>query len=82
MHVLENTDLKDLVKENDVLIVDRGFRDCKQELKEKYKLNVEMPFCTPKGEYTELLSTIDANKSRLVTKVRNVVECKQLCVDC
>ncbi len=55
----------------DVLIVDRGFRDVKEFL-EKVGLSVYFPSFLKKGE--KQLEDEEANKSRLVTKVRWVVE--------
>ena len=31
------------LKKNDTFVLDRGFRDCVDELKENYHLNVKMP---------------------------------------
>lgn len=54
---------------NDVVIVDRGFRDCVTELT-NHGFIVHMPVCSQ----TAQLTTKEANKSRLVTKVRFEVE--------
>lgn len=54
---------------NDVMIVDRGFRDCVTELINRGFV-VHMPVCSPNA----CLTTKEANKSRLVTKVRFEVE--------
>jgi hypothetical protein len=53
-------------------VVDRGFRDCVEEIKTTYDLNVEMPKCIPKDQ--KQLTTMEANQSRIVTKIRWVVE--------
>jgi hypothetical protein len=53
----------------DTIILDRGFRDCIDELKHEYKLNAKMPTCS-NGQLTFL----QANHTRFVTKVRCVVE--------
>ena len=63
--------LKDWIAPNDVCVVDRGFRDSVEFLEEQ-DLNVEMPVYLKKG--TKQHSTEEANLSRLVTKVRWVVE--------
>ena len=36
-------DLKTLLQPNDLFILDRGFRDCREELKEKYNLDSQIP---------------------------------------
>ena len=43
--LLEDTDLREIFQENDILIADRGFRDCQKSIKEKYKINVMLPSC-------------------------------------
>lgn len=53
----------------DILIVDRGFRDCVDSLMSRGFI-VKMPTCSQKSQ----LSTNEANHSRLVTKVRFEVE--------
>lgn len=53
----------------DVMIVDRGFRDCVTNLMNRGFV-VQMPVCSHQSQ----LTTIEANKSRLVTKVRYNVE--------
>lgn len=46
MHVLEeHEELRDLLKPNDVIILDRGFRDCVVDLKQSYQLIVRLPTC-------------------------------------
>lgn len=57
--------------QNDVLVVDRGFRDCTDFL-QQHGYSVEMPHFLPKGKKQH--SSFEANESRLVTKVRWVVE--------
>ena len=64
-------EIKDWLNEEDVLIVDRGFRDAEQFLKD-LNFKVEMPCITVKGMKQQ--TTDEANASRLVTKVRWVVE--------
>ncbi|KAK3104579.1 hypothetical protein FSP39_005352 [Pinctada imbricata] len=63
--------LKNWIYANDVCVVDRGFRDSVEFLKDN-DLHVEIPFYLPKGARQH--STEEANLSRLVTKVRWVVE--------
>ena len=59
-HVLEtDSDLVKLFKEEDILIVDRGFRDVIQILKEKYKINTTMPNLLPKNQ--KQFTTEEAN---------------------
>jgi hypothetical protein len=69
MSILKDSDLQNLLQPNDNIILDRGFRDCIDELKKTYKLIPRMPTCTD-GQLTFL----QANQTRLVTKVRCVVE--------
>lgn len=54
----------------DVMIVDRGFRDCRIEFQNCGFL-VEIPASEPSNKQ---LSVLDANKARLITKVRYEVE--------
>jgi hypothetical protein len=60
-----------LFKPSDVIIVDRGFRDIVQELEQKGYV-VKMPTCAPPTQ--KQLTTLQANETRLVTKVRWKVE--------
>ena len=66
-HIIKNNidDIKHWVNENDVFIVDRGFRDA-LPLLEEIGIKGEMPKFLKKGE--KQMSTEDANLSRLVTK--------------
>ncbi|XP_053405404.1 uncharacterized protein LOC128558951 [Mercenaria mercenaria] len=64
-------EIKSFVAENDVFIVDRGFRDSLAML-EDMGIHAEMPAFMQKGQ--KQMTTEDANTSRLVTKVRWVVE--------
>lgn len=59
-----------LLKENDIMILDRGFRDVKAELELK-KIRVLMPAL--KGKRKQL-TTKEPNESRYVTKIRWTVE--------
>lgn len=58
-------------EENDVLILDRGFRDCVPDLEES---GYEVHLPPTKDRNDTQLSTEQANKSRLVTLCRWVVE--------
>lgn len=62
-------DMKNLVQENDVFVVDRGFRDAKKFLK-NMNLKVDMPFYIDKGMKQH--PTEEANASQL-TKLRWMV---------
>ena len=66
----DSSDLNNLLEENDYLILDRGFRDIKNEIK-TMKINVSMPAF--KGNRKQL-TTQESNESRYVTKLRWVVE--------
>jgi hypothetical protein len=59
-------DIKSWVREDDIFVVDIGFRDA-LELLEDLGIKAEMPCFLPKGQ--QQMSTDDANSSRLVTKV-------------
>lgn len=65
----ENSPITSAYKPLDILIVDRGFRDSFIQLS-NLGFIVKMPACTANSQ----LSTKEANKSRLVTKVRFEVE--------
>ena len=56
------------IQEDDIFIVDRGFRDAIPLLQD-LGIQAEMPKFMIKGQ--KQLSTEDANSSRLVTKVSN-----------
>ncbi|CAF1045047.1 unnamed protein product [Brachionus calyciflorus] len=67
----KDKDLKNLLKKDDLAILDRGFLDCISELKSKYQLNARIPTCIRnKNQF----SSEEANQTRLVTKCRYVVE--------
>ena len=72
-HIFENNidDIKTWLKEDDILVVDRGFRDC-QELLHHLGLKTEMPHFLPKGKKQH--TTLESNSSRFVTKIRWVIE--------
>jgi len=45
-HVLDsNDDFKALIREGDIFLLDRGFRDCVKELSQKYQIQLQMPTC-------------------------------------
>jgi hypothetical protein len=71
--ILKNdNNLKSLIKPNDHIILDRGFRDVINTLQTKYKLNTHMPTCAPAKQ--KQLTSAQANESRLTTKCRWIVE--------
>lgn len=61
-------DIQKWIQEDDIFIVDRGFRDAIRLLQD-LGIQAEMPKFMIKGQ--KQLSTEDANSSRLVTKVSN-----------
>lgn len=61
-----------MYKPGDVILLDRGFRDCVQFLRNK-RIVVKMPNFIEKGNNGQL-TTKQANCSRLVTKMRFVIE--------
>lgn len=72
-HIMKTNkeDVLNWVEENDVFIVDRGFRDSMSYL-EELGIKAVMPAFMSKGE--KQMSTQDANESRLVTKVKKIIE--------
>jgi hypothetical protein len=72
-HILGRNEegIKNWIQSEEVAIVDRGFRDATEFLK-MHGLQVEMPSYLKKG--TSQHPTDESNMSRLVTKVRWVVE--------
>ena len=63
--------IRSWLKENDIFIVDRGFRDSLSML-ERLGIRTEMPSFLQKGQSQHTVE--DSNTSRLVTKIRWVVE--------
>ena len=63
-------DIKGLVKDNDIFVVDRGFRDS-LTLLEDLGIKTAMPSFMKKDE--KHMSDIDANTSRMVTKVSSPI---------
>ncbi|XP_056007177.1 uncharacterized protein LOC125665391 [Ostrea edulis] len=72
-HIIKTNveDIKHWIQDEDIFVVDRGFRDA-IPLLEDMGIQAEMPKLMIKGQ--KQLSTEDANMSRLVTKIRWVVE--------
>lgn len=62
-----------MLRPGDVLILDRGFRDCKEYFEAK-GIIVYMPFFLDRSKKNNQLSTNEANRTRFVTAVRFVVE--------
>lgn len=72
-HVM-NTNIEDIcdwVREEDIFVIDRGFRDSLDFL-EEIGIQAQMPCFMTKGE--KQMPTENANSSRLVTKIRWVVD--------
>lgn len=63
--------MNDWLQDNDLCIVDRGFRDVVEFLEER-GISVKMPVYLKKGSKQH--TTEDANASRLITKIRWIVE--------
>ncbi|XP_062579084.1 uncharacterized protein LOC134241007 [Saccostrea cucullata] len=72
-HMLKSNieDIKNWFQDEDIFIVDMGFRDALGVL-EEFGIKAYMPHLLAKGE--KQMPTPDANASRLVTKIRWVVE--------
>ena len=64
----DSNGLRKLVRENDIMVLDRGFRDVRNELESK---NIKVLMLALKGKQ---LTTKQSNFSRYVTKIRWVVE--------
>lgn len=77
--VLEEIDTKtnvfDMLENGDIMLLDRGFRDCIDHFKAK-GLDVKMPALLQRSANKKQLSTAEANKSRLVTALRFIVEAR------
>ena len=67
-HIINNNveEIKSWVKPSDIFVVDRGFRDSLQLLKD-LGIQTEIPVFMKKGE--KQMTSGEANTSRLVTKV-------------
>jgi hypothetical protein len=73
--IIEHTDLTQHLQRKDLLIVDRGFRDAVNDM-EREGYVVAMPVCSV--HQGKQMSKYDANKSRIVTKVRYIVEVQNM----
>ena len=71
LDILDSDCLSRLLNSGDVFILDRGFRDCISDLNE-HGYQTKMPALLGKNQ--KQLTTMEANESRLVTKLRYVVE--------
>lgn len=72
-YMIEETTMFDNLAEGDILLLDRGFRDVVPVIEEK-GLVVKMPSFLQTSERKGQLTTIEANRSRLVTAIRFVIE--------
>ena len=66
----DGNDFKSFFKNSDLFVVDRGFRDCFETL-DSFGFEVKMPSFLNKAKQH---STQEANDSRMVTKVRWIIE--------
>lgn len=64
-------EIMDFVKENDIFVVDRGFRDS-LDLLEDLGIKAAMPAFIEKGK--KQMPDMDANTSRMVTKVKSYIQ--------
>lgn len=71
--LFENTVLFDNFVPGDILLLDRGFRDVVQLIESK-GIIVKMPSLVQSSEKKGQLSTRNANRSRLITALRFIVE--------
>lgn len=67
------TNIFDMLHNGDVLLLDRGFRDCVAHFTAR-GFDVKMPALLQRSVNTAQLSTADANRTRLVTALRFIVE--------
>lgn len=72
-HLYENTVIFDVLKNDDILLLDRGFRDVVSLIESK-GITVKMPALVQSSEKKGQLNTKEANRSRLVTALRFVVK--------
>lgn len=70
--VFEQTSFENILNAGDVILLDRGFRDCVNYLQSK-QFVVKMPEFITKGTHGQLTAK-QGNKSRLVTKMRFAIE--------
>ena len=68
----KDLDLRKLLLEGDIFILDRGFREALELLRNKYHLETMMPSLLPQKQ--KKFTTHEANESRLCIKLRWVVE--------
>lgn len=71
--IAESTDVFENAHPNDILLLDRGFRDCVQFFQNE-GFDVKMPSLLQQSNNKTQLSTNDANQTRLVTANRFIVE--------
>lgn len=69
----ENSRVFNTMKRGDILLLDRGFRDC-VEFFENLGFDVKMPKLVQNSSKKGQLTTLDANETRLVTANRFAVE--------
>lgn len=69
----QTTNIFDTLQNGDILLLDRRFRDCVEHFTAK-GLDVKMPALLQRSSNTAQLSTADANRTRLVTALRFIVE--------
>lgn len=70
--IFESTSILNMFSAGDVVLVDRGFRDCVTYLRNK-KIDVRIPEFIEKGTNGQL-STKKCNKSRHITKMLYIIE--------
>lgn len=70
--IFEKTSFKNILKAGDVVLVDRGFRDCMTTF-QSLGLDAKIPAFIQKGTNGQL-TTDQCNKSRLITKLRFAIE--------
>lgn len=73
LRYLSNLEVKNALQQDDVFIFDRGFRDCLEHIEENGYVT-KMPEFVLRSQPRQQLTTEQANTSRLVTKIRYVVE--------
>lgn len=70
--IFEQTSIGKMYNAGDIVLLDRGFRDCVKFLENK-KIVVKIPAFVQKGTNGQL-TTKQANQSRLVSKMRFIIE--------
>lgn len=71
----ETSNAFDMLQPNDILILDRGFRDCISYFQKK-GLQIKMPMLLQRSKNKSQFTTKEANQTRLVTATRFVVEAR------